>query len=116
MNMKADGHLKKAEEIRASIDELLKDGERHVTSIVELGYGMVHHLVAYGLDTKHGKHRDAHHGIPATLRERGEDEMATLFERLDTLRHGRWYGGKGDGEIVEETMKIVDRIEGWCKE
>ncbi len=113
--MKADGHLAKAEEIRASIEELLKDGDRHVTSIVELAYGLIHHLIAYGLERKHGEHRDAHHGIPALLRGRNEDEIATLFERLDTLRHGRWYGGKGDGEIVEETMKIVDRIEGWSK-
>ena len=113
--MKADDHMRKAEEIRASVEELLKDGERHVSAIVELAFGLIHHLIAYGLETKHGEHRDAHHGIPALLRGKNEDSIAILFERLDSLRHGRWYGGKGDGEVVKETMKIVEQVERWCK-
>lgn len=39
--------------------------------------------------------------------------MATAFERLDQLRAGRWYGGKGDGEVVEECLKLIAQIEQW---
>jgi hypothetical protein len=66
------------------------------------------------MEVRFGEHRDVHHGVPAFLRERGEDEVAILFERLDTLRHGRWYGGKGNGDVVKEAMKIINKIEGWC--
>ncbi|MCK5292099.1 MAG: hypothetical protein KAR39_08820 [Thermoplasmata archaeon] len=114
--MKAPDHLVKAEEIKASIEHLLKDEKEHVSSIVELAFGMIHHLIAYGMDTKYGEHKDVHYGIPALLRSKNDDSIAMLFERLDTLRHGRWYGGKGDGEVVEETLKIIEQIESWCRE
>lgn len=114
--MKAQDHLAKAEEIKAGIDHLLKDEIEHVSSIVELAFGMAQHLIAYGMETKHGEHKDVHHGIPSLLRFKDEDEVAISFERLDTLRHGRWYGGKGDGEVIEETMKIIDRIDRWCRD
>jgi len=35
------------------------------------------------------------------------------FERLDQLRVGRWYGGKGNGEVVKECLKLVQQIEAW---
>ncbi|MFQ6128529.1 MAG: hypothetical protein ACE5QW_06475 [Thermoplasmata archaeon] len=114
--MKADDHLSKAEEIRRSIKELLKDGDRHVSSIVELAFGLMHHLIAHGLEKIYGEHRDVHYGIPALLREKDEDSIAIPFERLTSLRHGRWYGGKGDGEVVREAMRIVEETERWCKE
>jgi hypothetical protein len=111
--MKAEDHLKKANEIMGSID-VLKDDEQHVIAVVELSYGLAFHLIAYGLDRKFSEHRDTHSGLPAFLRKHGQSEVATSFERLDTLRHGRWYGGRGDGEVVREAMKIIDLIERWA--
>jgi len=35
---------------------------------------------------------------------------------LDTIRHGRWYGGKGNGDTIKEVIKILDKIEGWKDE
>jgi len=35
---------------------------------------------------------------------------------LDTIRHGRWYGGKGNVDTIKEVIKIVDKIEGWKDE
>ena len=114
--MKAHDHLEKAEEIKGSIEELLKDDDKHVSSIVELAFGLMHHLIAYGLEKKYGEHRDVHYGIPALLREKDDDSIAVLFERLTSFRHGRWYGGKGDGEVVREAMRIIEEIERWCRE
>lgn len=113
--MKANDHLGKAKEIKASI-ELLKEDEKHVISVVELACGLAHHLIAHGLEKKFGEHRDTHHGTPSLLRKHGQNEIAALFERLDTLHHGRWYGGKGNGEVLKEALKIIDQIERWAEE
>jgi len=132
--MNAEGHLKRGEEIRKSI-EVLKDDENHVSSIVELVYGCALHYIAYGCEKRFGVHQDLHNQLirflrddigkiaaGATslhnqlirfLRERGEDEIALLFSELDTLRHGRWYGGKGDGETVVKVLEILDAIRRW---
>lgn len=32
------------------------------------------------------------------------------FGRLETIRHGRWYGGKGNGKTVSEVLKILNQI------
>ena len=52
--MKAEDHLKKVNEIKASID-VLKGDETHVIAVVELAYGLAQHLIAYGLDNKYGE-------------------------------------------------------------
>ena len=55
--MKAEDHLDKAQQLRRSLNQLLPDPEgHHVAAITELCYGLVHHLVAYGMDTRHGLH------------------------------------------------------------
>ena len=69
--MKAEDHLRKVNEIKASID-ILKEDETHVRAVVELTYGLSQHLIAYGLDNKYGEHRDTHHGTPALLRKHKE--------------------------------------------
>ncbi len=113
--MKLEDHLRKANEIKESINRLLPEGGKHVVSVVELAYGLALHLIAHGMEARFGEHKDVHHGVPAQLRSHGQDEIAILFERLDTLRHGRWYGGKGNGEVVKEVMRIIGKIEEWCK-
>ncbi|MDP3066712.1 MAG: hypothetical protein Q8N08_08235 [Methanobacteriaceae archaeon] len=87
--MKAEGHLKKAKEIRSSIQSLEKD-EKNTSAIVELVYGSSLHFIAFGSEMKYGAHIDIHTGIIRFLRERNEDEIADLFSKLETIRHGRW--------------------------
>ena len=113
--MKADGHLKKAGEIKASVEKL-KDDQVHLVAVVELCYGLAQHYLAFGLETKYGEHKDTHAGLPSLLRQNDQGDVAMLFERLDTLRHGRWYGGKGNGEVLEEALKIILEIERWAVE
>jgi len=114
--MKPEGHLKKAKEIKESLEKLLPDPEgRNVVAVVELSYGLLLHLCAYGLEMKHNQHLDTHVGLPKLLRELGEIEVAKDFERLDTLRQGRWYGTKGNGEVVGECLAIIESIEEWIK-
>ena len=66
------------------------------------------------METKHGVHRDTHVGLPHLLRQHAEDQIALAFERLDQLRAGRWYGGKGNGEVVKECLKLVTQVEQWA--
>ena len=113
--MKADGHLKKAREIKASI-AILRDDPSHLVAVVELCYGMAQQYIAYGLEAKFGEHRDTHAGLPSLLREKDQGDIAMQFERLDTLRHGRWYGGKGNGDVLDEALAIISEIERWATE
>jgi len=95
---------------------LLPDKEgKHVASIVELTYGLLQHLIAYGMEKKYGRHLNTHVGLCRELRELGEDRIAEIFEKMDTFRHGRWYGGKGNGDISNECKKIIGEIEEWVK-
>lgn len=112
--MKPEEHLNRAHQLRHSLDRLHPDPDgEHVAAITELCYGLAHHLLAYGMEKKYGVHKDTHVGLPHLLRQHGESHMATAFERLDQLRAGRWYGGKGDGQVVEECLKLIAQIEQW---
>ena len=114
--MKGEQHYKRAKEIIGSINVLVgEDMDKHVAAIVEQAYGAVHHLIAYGMDKKYGIHSDTHTGVSRILREHGEHEIGEIFDRLGSLRHGRWYGGKGNGEIVKECLSIISKVEEWTE-
>lgn len=116
--MNADGHLQKAQELAGTIEFLVSDPQtdRHVATIVETIYGAAQHLVAYALQTRHGLHLDTHSGMARLLREQGHGEIADLFGELDGLRMGRWYGGKGNGQVIERCRKILVQIHRWAME
>lgn len=114
--MKAEGHKKKAEEIKNSLKKLLPDeGGANVVAIVELTYGTVQHLIAYGMEKKHRRHLNTHVGLCKELRNLSEDRIAEIFEIIETFRHGRWYGGKGNGDIVKKCVELIDKVEEWVK-
>ncbi len=113
--MKSEEHLERANQLQASLSRLLPDpaGE-HVAAITELCYGLAQQLLACGMEARHGLHKDTHAGLPRLLRQYGEDRLATTFERLDQLRAGRWYGGKGNGVVVAECLRLVEEIRQWA--
>jgi hypothetical protein len=114
--MNADGHKNKANEIKSSLDELLPDQEgKHVVAIVELSFGILQHLIAYGMELKYERHLNSHVGLCKELRNLGEDRIAQIFESLDTLRAGRWYGGKGNGNVVDKCIQYINEIESWAQ-
>ncbi|MGB8312285.1 MAG: hypothetical protein WCE81_10575 [Halobacteriota archaeon] len=93
----------------------LKDDEAHVSAIAELAYGCAFHYLAYGCERKFGIHIDTHAGLPRLLRERSDDAIADVFGGLGTIRQGRWYGGKGNGETISLVLEILDTIVRWSK-
>lgn len=114
--MNADSHFQKARELEDTIEYLMSDPqkERHLASLVEDVYGAAQHLIAYALQTRHSTHLDTHAGVARLLREQGYGEIADLFSELDGLRMGRWYGGKGNGQVIERCRKILAQIRQWA--
>jgi len=113
--MNVDGHRKKVKEIEGSLNKLLPDPEgRHVVAVVELTYGILLHMIAIGMETKHGKHLDTHVGLPRELRKVGETNIAEIFEMLDSLRAGRWYGSKGNGQVVRKCLEFIEEVKKWA--
>jgi len=123
--MNAEGHKKKAEEIKASLNRLLPDPEgKNVVAIVKLTYGILLYLIAFGMESKYGKHLDTYVSLPRELRKLEENEVAIIFETLDTFRAGRWYGSRGNKEVNYVTVmrknpnlqkKNVAMVTSWFK-
>lgn len=112
--MKAEKHLAKALKIEESLDKLLPDNEgERVAVIVELTYGIIQHLLAYGCDKKYGEHLNSHVGLPKLLVNKGASNMAELFRKLDEFRAGRWYGGQGNGDIVKACIRFINEVKEW---
>lgn len=112
--MRAEGHKTKADELWHAIERLIDEPEEDVVAIVELSFGMCHHLIAYGMERKHGRHIDTHAGVTKLLREVGATEIADAFEMVGSLRQGRFYGSKRDGPTVKRTLELIEIIRGWA--
>lgn len=118
LKMDANGHLEKARAVKGTLETVLQsstDVERDAPAIVELIYGIAFHLIAYGMELKYGQHRDTHVGLPKFLRQLNEDRIADLFDDLNRYRAGRWYGGRWNGQVVDDSRRILGEIEKWAK-
>ena len=113
--MRKEDHLKSAREMEASARALDKqDPDAHVRVITEAIFGAAHHYIAYGLENKTREHLDKHAGVPALLRKHGFGEEALCFEKLDSIRAGRFYGRKGDAGEVRAAFDLLEKIKGWA--
>lgn len=107
--------METGKQLEESARELSRDPDRHVKAIMELVFGAAHHYIAARLEQRHGEHSDKHGENPGLLRKCGEAKMAELFESIDRLRTGRFYGRKGNGEIVVQAFKLLEEVKGWLK-
>lgn len=87
-NTNIEGHKKKAKEIEDSLGKLLPDPD--------------------------GKHVDTHAGLPRELRRLGAIDIAMIFETIDMFRAGRWYGSKGNGDVMQQCLEFIEKIEEWA--
>ena len=106
--MKAEKHLEKAKRIEESIRKL--NPEKEWELIVEGAYGCAINYIAYITETKIREHRDMHKGLARFLDEKGFNKLAMLFRELEIYRQGRWYGNKGNGEVSQRVLDILDKI------
>lgn len=106
--------MAKALKIEESLKKLLPDEkDESVAAVVELTYGIIQHLLFYGCETKYNEHINNHVGLSKFLVDKGAQEMAELFRRLDEFRAGRWYGGQENGEIVKSCLKFIKEVKKW---
>jgi len=114
--MNADGHLQRARELQETLDYLLADPqpERHLATIAETAFGAAQQYIAYALEVRHGDHSDTHAGMSRRLRQYGYPEIAEYFSRLEQLRMGRWYGGRGNGEAIATCRQLLSEIRSWA--
>jgi hypothetical protein len=75
---------------------------------------LLQHLIAFGMEEKYNRHLDTHVGLPRELRRLGETEIAEVFEQMDTYRAGRWYGSKGNGEVVKACLEAIKKVKDWA--
>jgi len=113
--MLAEGHLETAKELEESAGMLSSDPDRHAKAIVEILFGAAHHYIACGLERKYKGHSDHHADDSGLLRRRGEERMAEVFESIDRLRAGRFYGKKRDGEVVSQMFELLEEVKGWVE-
>lgn len=104
--MEAPRHRQRAREIDATLARL-DPGESDVAAVVELAHGAAHQYAAAYLLAQHGEHHDKHQGVPRALERWGRHREAEAFQRLTALRAGRWYGGKGNGEVIRECLELL---------
>lgn len=106
--MNNEKHIEKAERIQASIEKL--DKEKDWELIVEGAYGAAQHYIACICEQKLGKHLETHKGLIKFLRENDMVELSNLFQQIDELRIGRWYGSKINGETSKLAFEILKQI------
>lgn len=111
--MKSQGHRETGNQLEESAKELMTDAEKHVKAIIELIFGAAHHYAAAGLEERHGEHPEKHQQIPGFLRKNKEEKISLAFESIDSIRAGRFYGRKGNGEMVKQALENLEVIKKW---
>lgn len=106
--MNINKHIQKAKRLESSIKKL--DVESDWESIVEICYGIALNYIAIICEIKLKKHIDTHKGLPKFLDQNELNKLATWFRELDTLRQGRWYGGKQNGETAKIAISIIKKL------
>lgn len=111
--MNKENHIEKAKRIEGSISKLDKENDWEL--IVEGIYGAAQHYIAFICQQKLGKHQETHKGLIKFLRENNLVDISNLFQHIDELRIGRWYGNKINGETSKLAFETLDKIKNIMK-
>src|SRR5581483_1951117 len=90
--MREDGHHRAAEETRVARARLVLPDD--IRACAELSFGIAFHVAAVGAHRHDGEHRDSHEGLARWLRQRGAHDASVVWEQIERLRVGHWYGGQ----------------------
>lgn len=111
--MLADAHRVAAEDIEVAIASLMTS-TRASRLIIEGAWGAAFHWIAFGRQTRHGKHQESHAKLGTFMRSLGETTVANNWERLDQVRQGGWYGSKADPATQQAALDILQDIHQWA--
>lgn len=107
--MLPEDHLRKAGRLKRTCLKLSPENDWE--TVVESCFGMALHLISFLCMEKSGKHLDTHKGLSAFLVGIGLREVSELFRELDSMRIGRWYGGKENGKSARRALAIIAELE-----
>jgi hypothetical protein len=115
--MLADAHREAALDNEETIAHMgdLANWPRANRLVIDGYWGAAFHWIAYGCHQKHGKHKEKHSGLVSYLREFGEGETSTRWEKLENVRNGGWYGHQHLPEDVDEARQLWDEIRTWAQ-
>jgi len=88
--MLADAHRQAALDIEQSIADMGDPVVRPylARSVIELYWLAAFHWIAYGCQTKHGKHKENHTKLAQFLRDVGEPVIGGYWNTLENRRRG----------------------------
>ncbi len=114
--MLADAHRQAALDLEQSISDMGDPAAKpYLTrAAIELYWAAAFHWIAYGCQTKHGKHKENHTKLGRYLRDVGEPGVGGLWDTLETRRQGGLYGHQTAPPNVDEARSLYQDIRTWA--
>ena len=111
--MNPEGHITKARAFESRAQKW--DTEEESPSVIGDVFNAAVHYFAYGINIKYGKDIDSHSEQKRHLRNNGEFEILQVYDDLESIRVGSVYGGKWNGERIEEALGLLEEIKRWTE-
>jgi hypothetical protein len=83
-------------------------------SIIELYWGAAFRWIACGCQRMHGKHKENHTKLVSYPRDMGEPAISEVWNRLDEVRRGGWYGHQAAFIDVQAAQRYWQDIRTWA--
>jgi hypothetical protein len=116
LTVNADDHRQAAEDIEAVLPDLAASpaGPRANRMTIEAYFGAAFHWIAYGCQTKHGKHKENHTKLVSYLRDIGEPEIGERWRVLEEIRNGGWYGHHHEAADAAQAEALWQGVRQWA--
>lgn len=114
--MLADAHRQAALDLEQSIADMGDPAVKPylARAAIELYWAAAFHWIAYGCQTKHGKHKENHTKLGRYLRDLGEPGIGGLWDALEVRRQGGLYGHQASLTEVDEVRSLWQDIRTWA--
>ncbi len=114
--MLADAHQQAALDLEQSIADMGDPAAKPylARAVIELYWASAFHWIAYGCQTKHGKHKENHTKLGRYLRDISEPTVADWWDRLEEKRRGGLYGHQTTPADVQTAQQYWQDIKSWA--
>lgn len=103
-------HIEHAETDKsAALDLFEKDKSKYYRQIIDLVHSAAMHYIEAML-AKENIHVQKHSRIPRVLRGREENELADIFEEIETMRGVRKYGKAENGVQAQKALDLLEKV------